>query len=1067
MAPHRPLFHRTVLQREVSRALKAGCAPTAAQHDIVRKWHREVEKRAFASYSETQLEQAFLQAFFVEVLGYTPLGAGPVHNIVPKRTAAAGIPDFVLGTFAPSQRIERWRVVGELKGIGTNLDLPQASRYSRETPVQQAFRYALHGRVGTEWVVVSNISEIRLYRNGYVDAYHAWSLEELVDPERFNEFYVVLCCRNIAPDETTPAPSVRLLEASLAAGLRLTEGFYGLYDLARQVLLEELQRQAPKAPLPLLYGKAHKLLNRVLFAAFCEDHQAQLLPPNTIQGLHQAAQRAGNAGSYWKTFRTFFNELDKGSPPGSAVAYHAFNGGLFAPDSFIDQLALPDELFTQSIVFRLRNKAVSRELLGIFGFHVYDFANELDVDSLGAIFEQSLKDLPGVAKAVRGRGQSEVTRRATAGVFYTPEAVTQFLSSRALQAALGPTRAALLKRVEGTPIAKGEKGRTRRGKKLLSNEEMRDLYFLEGMLDHLRGFTLIDPACGSGAFLVAAFSELHDEYDAVNAGLAQLMAATPLFGLDKLILRNNLHGADLLSESVELSKLSIWLRTASATEPLEKLDSTIWSQDSLRDLPSGVGTFDVVLSNPPWGAELAGWTDPEVLARFPACGAEKDSYALFTIRGAEMLKPGGILAYVLPNSWLTVASYQAFRTWLLDTFDVLELVNVWKIFEDVNHDCCLLVARRRDTSQPAATSPKTLVRYIARGLAERTKWQHLAEERWAAAFEVDSATWRNEPDCRFETVYPPLLAGALTTAAAACQPLGDICDVTVGIQVYHRDKVDPALIARQGFHSDHRRGADWHPFVTGNDVQRYYGLWPTNQFILFSDQLCDKRDLAHYAEPRVLVQQIMWQRLRACFQAPSDPYLYLNTLFSCSRARGHVTLEGIAALLNSRVVAASYERWSNRLFGDKFPKLSKLDLARLPIPRLAKKEAGLLSSAGAALTVGWGDLRREIRAHREFVSVHIAEKTPLSAGTFWSLSRDAALASVRGLVTERASVTGLMTSWEQTVQAVDRLWRGIVAEERAVEELLAKGYGLPTHHYDDLMARVPEITLDDALLPRG
>src|SRR5207249_2438341 len=113
----------------------------------------------------------------------------------------------------------------------------------------------------------------------------------------------------------------------------------------------------------------------------------------------------------------------------------------------------------------------------------------------------------------------------------------------------------------------------------------------------------------------------------------------------------------------------------------------IWSQDSLRPLPSNRrGQHDIVLSNPPWGANLPGWSDDEVHSHFPSCGSEKDSYAIFTIRSHELLRPGGILAFVMPNSWLTTAGYEPFRRWLLDTFDILEIINVWKVFIDVNHD---------------------------------------------------------------------------------------------------------------------------------------------------------------------------------------------------------------------------------------------------------------------------------------------------------------------------------------------------------------------------------------------
>jgi len=76
---------------------------------------------------------------------------------------------------------------------------------------------------------------------------------------------------------------------------------------------------------------------------------------------------------------------------------------------------------------------------------------------------------------------------------------------------------------------------------------------------------VIDPACGSGAFLIAAFDYLMQQYERVDRELNAL-ACKPKNGnsleFDRSILSNNLYGVDLLSESAEITKLSLWLKTA-------------------------------------------------------------------------------------------------------------------------------------------------------------------------------------------------------------------------------------------------------------------------------------------------------------------------------------------------------------------------------------------------------------------------------------------------------------------------------------------------------------------------
>jgi hypothetical protein len=1061
----KPLFNPRILQRALTKYLAEGHGPPKGAGEVIRAWQQQLSRGVLSRYSETQVEQAFNAAIFEKVLGYLPFGQGLVHHIVPKRTAQTGqnIPDFVLGTFNPHAAVERWRAVGEIKAVNVNLDLPQTSRRNHETPVQQAFRYALTGQPGVEWVILTNFAEIRLYRNGYTGAYQRWTLEDLCNDERLAEFHLLLCREHLAPDHGEPE-TLRILNDSLSAGMALTEGFYGLYDLARQKLLEVLRQQPSFRDVSEIdiFGKAHKLLNRALFAAFCEDHPSALLPKGTLERLHREAAAKGAVGAYWATFQRFFRDLDRGSPPGSPQAYNAFNGGLFAPDTLLDGLRLPDALFTEPIFYRAHGRE-SRAIHGIFGFHAYDFAEELDVDSLGAIFEQSLKDLPHVDHAVRGHGTTAVTRRETTGVYYTPPAITRFLVSRALAAVLGPIRAEILTTIESIKL----KSKMKAGGKALTVEQIRDVRFYESFLERLKSVTFMDPACGSGAFLVEALAQFHHEYERVNAALGQLMRAEPMFGLDRMILRQNLHGIDILPESVEIARLSIWLRTAVQSEPLEKLDTTITSADSLRE--GDEKTYDLVVSNPPWGAELSGWSEDEVRKRFPPSGEERDTYALFMIRGYEKLKPGGVLAYIIPNSWLTVDAYAPLRKWLLAHFEILEIVNVWKIFRDVNHDACLLVARRRVARLADEEVRLVPIECLTRGTNEAAKGQQLAEERWHQRFAADPQTWQREVGHRYETMYAPSIAAKLDQVAARSDRLDKWCNVTVGIQVYHRRKVPQSVIQNREFHSTRKKGGDWHPYVDGNQVQRYFQVPSDSAYLLYSDRLCDKRELGHYAEPRILAQQIFWHRLSACLVEPEEPVLYLNTLFSVTAAAEDVDLGYIVAVLNSRLMSAAYERWTNRLFGDKFPKVSKLDLARLPIPRAGKAKQKKLSQLGRELNKEWPQLKGIVSIFFDEASAMDASgKLAKKLTNFWDMKREDVIAEVARTHRGDApvAVEPFVRTWKAAVRRVNESWGRIGDLEREADALMCDLSGLDPDSYEDVVSRVPEITLEQVLLPR-
>jgi predicted RNA methylase len=1055
------LFDARVLEVHLSEAKRSGRTLPQGALELVRNWHDRISSGSLGGYSETQIEQAFNSAFFVDLLEYDPIGRSPEHHIVPKRTGdGRDIPDFVLGKFIPNAGVERWVAVGETKGINSNLDLPQASRFSRETPVEQAFRYASKSRVGVEWVIVTNFREIRLYRNGYTAAYHAWRLEELINEQALLDFYLVLGRKSLLSEDGRSF-TLRLLDESVAAGLQLTEGFYGLYQLAHTKLVEQLRLSpfAESLSPAEVFAKAYKILNRVLFAAFCEDSPAGLLPPATLARVRALGAAGSGPYSYWRELKRLFSQLNAGAVTDEGIAYNAFNGGLFAPDEFIDEVDVDNEVFETALLFR-QGRRRSREIVGLFGFDVYDFSKDLDVQALGAIFEQSLKDLEKRVGAVRGRGDAAITEREDIGVYYTPSAITSFMVARALDAYLAPVSDQILEDVRRTAVADlkvGPRGRD------TPADLKRDILYFEGMIDALRGFKIIDPACGSGAFLVEGLRQLHEAYEALNSSLGALRGTLPLFGLHRLILRENLHGADILPESVEIARLSVWLRTARKGEPLESLDNTIRCCDSLRQ--GAEESYDVVIGNPPWGAELPGWTNEQLLQRFPAVGQERDSYAAFIMRSYELLRDNGVCVMIIPNSWLTVTGYAEFRRWLLEHFEVIEVVNVWKIFDDVNHDSCILVARKR-SAQGDSTDATIHVRGLARGMSESAKLQNLAQQDWAINFQTKQSFWAGQPGSRFETIYDEELCSELDRIAAESYQLSSVADVTVGVQVYHRSRVPIDVIRQKRFHSDRRMGADWYPFIRGNNAQRFFVAGTEKQFLLYSDLLHDKRELDHYRQPRIIVQQIFWRRLSAVVQRPSEPNLYLNSLFSITLANRGVSLDCLAAILNSRFVSAAYERWSNRIFGDKFPKVSAADLGRLPIPRLSADDDKILADYSGKLHGLWAVAKSKADDFKLAFSAHVSSNPP-KLNDFWNLSSKDFSRILAELGLSGDDIVWLLKEHRCASEALGEIWSQISQVEEAIDDRVKRMYGVNDRLYDRLIERAPIIRLEQILLGQG
>ncbi|MFH0702630.1 MAG: N-6 DNA methylase [bacterium] len=122
--------------------------------------------------------------------------------------------------------------------------------------------------------------------------------------------------------------------------------------------------------------------------------------------------------------------------------------------------------------------------------------------------------------------------------------------------------------------------------------------YLEENPDKLETIKILDPACGSGAFLNQAHNFLREQYKIRNEEKLATVKVDKNFNIfehynpaeiNRAILLNNLYGVDLNEESTEITKLSLWLKTAKKTEPLQNLDNNIKCGNSLIDDPEIAG----------------------------------------------------------------------------------------------------------------------------------------------------------------------------------------------------------------------------------------------------------------------------------------------------------------------------------------------------------------------------------------------------------------------------------------------------------------------------------------------
>ena len=535
------LFQKTI----VSKYLK-----TQNQENIHLKWetfkehfHNSEIQNNIRNSKEEEYQEGFLRDLFVTVLGYT-LKPQINHNLYRE-----------LKNVNDSKKADGGIIVNdivtaviELKGTDTT-DLGKVE--------SQAFGYK-NNQSGCKYVITSNFEKLRFYIDNAIE-FLEFNLFELTK-EEFELLYLCLAYENIAAD----IPS-KLKNESLSKEDEITKNLYKDYSVFKRELFQNLTQQNPDFNPLELFKKSQKLLDRLLFLFFGEDRG--LLPVNFTRGILNDWQKLKELDAYiplYDRFKQNFGYIDQG---GKKDVF-AYNGGLFKPDEILDNITIDDDLL-YSHTYKLAE---------------YDFASEVDVNILGHIFENSLNEIDEIKAQLEGQEiDKSKTKRKKDGVFYTPKYITKYIVENTV-GKLCEEKKAEIGIVEEEYFT--DKKRQQKTKLAL-------LQKLENYRKWLHQITIIDPACGSGAFLNEALNFLIKEHKYIDELDSKLDKKYGTYGLEfnikNSILENNLFGVDLNEESVEIAKLSLWLRTAEPNRKLNDLSHNIKCGNSLIDDPEIAG----------------------------------------------------------------------------------------------------------------------------------------------------------------------------------------------------------------------------------------------------------------------------------------------------------------------------------------------------------------------------------------------------------------------------------------------------------------------------------------------
>ncbi len=457
---------------------------------------------------------------------------------------------------------------------------------------------------GVRWGVLTNGRIFRLVKNealgnAYLDINlrRAW---EDGNREVFHLFTLLFHRRSLLPitQERSILETIeeRCKEEAASVGKDLQVSVYA----AVERLLREAYRRNPNVDLKKLFEETLIYMFRLLFLFYAES--TELLPVDneiyrlgySVTALREfiltGSLRAGDDRYFiWDTLDATFRCINRGVDT-THLKIEPYNGGLFDPrqTQYLSKTKIPDSIMAEII----KDIALTRPRRGKTRDRVS--FREMGISQIGAIYESLLELEPKVAEediAVVRKGNEEIfipysqldqttqpiriipkgeaylsswggTRKST-GTYYTPKQITEFLVKSALE------------------------------------EQVKDK-----SPDEILDIKVVDPAMGSGAFLVAAVNFLGDAYyyamvkeneekkkELSEEEIEELRREERWF-LDmdvekgrrvarRRVLENCIYGVDLNPLAVDLAKVSLWLTAMEKNKPLTFLDHKLRPGNSL------------------------------------------------------------------------------------------------------------------------------------------------------------------------------------------------------------------------------------------------------------------------------------------------------------------------------------------------------------------------------------------------------------------------------------------------------------------------------------------------------
>ena len=401
----------------------------------------------------------------------------------------------------------------------------------------------------TEWLIVLDYREICLYHRHVSSLFcQRFTWDSLTDLEQFKAFYFLLSrrtlLRGIVNSEERSRTS-HLLEESHELETEILKNFYSHYHKIRSQLIKDFRYRLQLLAHPIPNGEtnlcikaedaiaiaiyqAQKLLNRILFVAYCEDRQ--LLPERLIKDAYEFVNPYLDQ-PIWENYKAIFSWVQNGNP-NYHIPINAYPCSLFTSDRILDQaLFVGDELCRQI-------KEIAR----------FDFSEDITRHILICLLDESIRELSQYRKEINNLSKRRIPKLPSKSVLQSESTI------HILQQHLSMSS--------------------------ISKDDHQDTSaYCQEYQQRLLKIKVVHPKCGAGVFLITAFEFLLAEHERIIYLLSKL-SNNHEQGIGKTeiithILKHNLFGCDVVEEAIEITKLSLYLRSLEINASWPDLEQNI------------------------------------------------------------------------------------------------------------------------------------------------------------------------------------------------------------------------------------------------------------------------------------------------------------------------------------------------------------------------------------------------------------------------------------------------------------------------------------------------------------